>query len=163
MSWVDFGQTVGGFATAFGVIFGLAAVWHGLVQIKTTTRLAAHDVYCNFVGWAIQHPEYFPPNYNDISRDPIAYAKYKRFIAYLLTVCERLVLAEQDHRYWLGTVAFYIEQNVDHLGSEDFTVNHLPHYSPPLQKLIQRANKKVASSSSSAKFQWPLRGLRRAV
>jgi hypothetical protein len=144
-----FAQTIGGFATSLGVLLALATLWHGLRQLKAGARLAAHDVYCNFVGVMMNYPEYFPPNYAKITHDPLVFARYKRFIAYLLTVCERMLLTEQETKYWVKTVEFYIQQNLEHLASEDFRTNHLPHYSLEMQRIIEVAIKRAQPASKA--------------
>ncbi|QGZ96620.1 hypothetical protein [Terricaulis silvestris] len=135
-NWLDLAQIVGGVATAVGVILAVVTAFFALAQLRISNEIAAQDAYAGLLRNMVDFPEFSPPAYEVVRSDPTSYARYKRYVAYVFTVCERVLLSAGRGAYWRETVAYYVCQHVDHVRSVDFRNNHYSHYSLAMRRVL---------------------------
>jgi hypothetical protein len=136
MPFAALAQIIGDLATAAAAVIAICAAAFALWQVRLSHRLAAHDAYSDLLKTMLEYPEFARPNYLQICTDEIAYQKYKRYVGYLFTVCERMLIAEPRTSYWLTTVRYFLKCHIEHLRSEDFRENHLYHFCPRMRNIM---------------------------
>jgi hypothetical protein len=133
MQLTEVAQVIGDTSTAIAVVVALFTIRFAYVQIRLNNSLAAHDSYSELLKTMIEYPQFANPNYVEICMNDLSYQRYKRYVGYLFTVCERVLRAEPRTEYWQATVKHFLRQHSTHLRSTDFNQNHFEHFSPEMQ------------------------------
>ena len=144
MTMLELAQIVGGFATAAGVLLALVTALVILAQTRAGSETSAIELYSGLMKHSIAFKDYMPPDMTKVRADYGEYRKYKRYIAYLFTVCEHVLVVSGNKAHWRETIEFIVSQQAEHVMSDDFKVNHYPHYSRRMQKVFDRVEEQAA-------------------
>jgi hypothetical protein len=159
MQLIEGARIVSGLAGGVGVVVAIVAAFFAANQVYLSNRLAAHEAYGVLLSRMLDFPEFADPDYDKILSDRALYQKYKRYVGYLLTVGERVLLAEPRTEYWKNTVLYFCWIHRKHLASEDFRLNHRPHFSRVMRIVFDQSSDDILTYAVPRQRLWQKRGV----
>lgn len=121
----------GGLSTLIALVLATIGAKIAYSQIVENREAAALDAFLEYMKTILDNSHFDQPDFQSISQDKSDYIKYKRFVAYALTACERIFLYSKGQRYWLNTVQSHVNRHCDYILTDDFS-HYIPHYSPEM-------------------------------
>jgi hypothetical protein len=144
---VGLANILGGFSALAALIIGTIAAFVARDQIVANREAAALDAFLAYMRTVIDHCEFDEPDFAKLTQDEGTYTRYRRFVGYALTACERVLLYSRGQYYWRKTVRSHIRRHREYIKTDLFE-GYIDHFSPEIQKLLIEARAEVGPSQS---------------
>lgn len=129
-----------GFAIAIGIAVAVGFVWvwwvHRQRERRQELNARAKSIWADWLRLAIVHPELADPTLGAIN-DPLAIARYKSFVAHLLSVADQVLALDQSPA-WRETLVRHLGAHRYYVLSEEFRASAHCGCSDEVQALLKR-------------------------
>lgn len=134
-------QIVGGWATAVGVLLGIAALAGARIQIDAARKISSLETFKSFLDKAIEYPELAYPKLSGADENPetIEFERYEWFVSYLLVACEQILTAHPDDKRWESACRSQMLVHDRYLTSAEFFKANEDHYSDELIAILPKS------------------------
>lgn len=125
----------GGLSSALGVVFVMIAAAYARREIIENREAAALDAFLAYMKTILDNHQFDEPDFDEISQDSDLYTKYRRYVGYAFTACERVLLYGRGQDYWANTVLHHVRRHRRYISTPLFD-GYLDHYSPEMRKIL---------------------------
>lgn len=141
---------IGGLSAFAAVVVGTIAALVARRQLIANREAAALDAFLDYMKTVIDHHKFDEPDFAVISADKDLYIRYRRFVGYALTACERVLLYGGGQAYWEQTVKSHVRRHREYIKTELFE-KYLDHFSPEIRRILVEIRSEPGSSQSDPK------------
>jgi hypothetical protein len=129
-----------GFAIAIGVAIAIGFVWmwwkNRVRERSQELSARAGAIYSDHLRFAVDHPEFADPMLGGLT-SPVEVARYKSFVASLLTTADEILLLQPTPQ-WRDALLRQIAPHRSFLASDEFHATILAGCSPEVKALVDR-------------------------
>lgn len=143
-----FASILGGVATFVAVILAIIGSLIAWGQLLESREAAALDAFLEYMKTlALECCDFDEPDLRALQKNGPEYLRYRRFVGYALTACERVLLYSRGQKYWRETVKSHVRRHKDYIRTELFA-GYINHYAPAMQKIILEVRTEPGSAQS---------------